>query len=211
MCLALDVCLAVITFDDAPTGQVAAGYQGFTWNNFYTLDSTGHTEGYKTGTVSAPNVAFDADGEPASFSYSAGTFDLLSMYLIGARVDGTGTVTGSVGGTTVATIDLQIYLASVTYFQFTGFTGLDTITMTPDVNDGNHHFALDNMGVHQHPHPQPAPPSPPPPSPSPSHGGLTIALGSRLSTNIAKVFDGQCGLSKIALRLATSQIHGRVI
>src|SRR5277367_973405 len=63
----------VITFDDLTDSQhgtaITDGYNGFTWNNFYINNTTLRPDvesGYKAGTVSSPNVAFNGSGDPAS-------------------------------------------------------------------------------------------------------------------------------------------------
>jgi hypothetical protein len=73
----------VITFDDLPSySQISNGYAGLNWNNFYVLNTPDYglnPSGYQNGTVSVPNVAFNAWGNPASISStnSAG-FSLVS-------------------------------------------------------------------------------------------------------------------------------------
>ena len=136
-------------------GQVPAGYIGFTWNKFDTLVGSVYGGGYTTGTVSPPNVAYDGFGDATSFSYPGGTFDLVSLYLTGAfptGEDGSVTVTGSVGGTTDATIDRSSSRPRQRYlFAFTGFIGLNNVTMIPDVAGNRHQYAMDNLAVIQYP------------------------------------------------------------
>lgn len=73
---------AVLTFDDVPTAQYTnfpADYAGMQWNNFL-IGNQALSASYSNGVVSSPNIAFNAAGDPASFS-SANTFTLVSGYL----------------------------------------------------------------------------------------------------------------------------------
>jgi hypothetical protein len=65
-----------ITFDDLTDNGggtvIANGYHGLNWSNFYVVNTADYyasqgTNGYTNGTVSGPNVAFNAYGTPASF------------------------------------------------------------------------------------------------------------------------------------------------
>src|SRR5580700_8298803 len=84
-----------ITFDDIlATGigtdytVVPNGYQGFDWNNFDVINTTGiPPSGLLNGAVSAPNVAYNALGNPSSFS-DATPFILDSGYFTGAFRNG---------------------------------------------------------------------------------------------------------------------------
>ena len=85
----------LLTFDDLSSvspGNIWAiipnGYGNLQWNNFGVVNGSVRpvTEGYRTGTVSPTNVAFNILGDPASIS-SGGTFTLDSAYLTAAFVD----------------------------------------------------------------------------------------------------------------------------
>ena len=76
----------VITFDDLGSNeaQIPTGYDGFNWSSsFYYLNSGSFPDGYHTGVVSQPNVAFNAFGDSVSFS-SGTAFDLTSAYITSA-------------------------------------------------------------------------------------------------------------------------------
>jgi hypothetical protein len=80
-----------LTFDDLSPGQfsnsITNDYGGLQWNNFgVTAGAIGN--GYQTGTVSPPNVAFNEYGAPASISFT-GTFTLKSAYLTSAYANQT--------------------------------------------------------------------------------------------------------------------------
>src|SRR5690242_5882980 len=90
---------SIIMFDDLSPATVSAsgfrtdpimnGYAGLQWQNFYVSDTRYGpypSDGYKNGTVSPNNVAFNANGTPASLS--GPTFDLNSGYFTGAWNDG---------------------------------------------------------------------------------------------------------------------------
>src|SRR5713226_3385679 len=76
----------LLTFDDvalAPGDHVPLyGYGGLEWSNFSAYNSSLLTAnfGYRAGMVSAPNVAFNDYGDPASIR-SSGRFNLISAYL----------------------------------------------------------------------------------------------------------------------------------
>jgi hypothetical protein len=80
----------LVTFDDLPVvgGSIPNGYQGLVWSNFWYenailgANELG-TNGYYYGMVSASNVAFNANGNPAEIE-SATNFDFFSTYLTGA-------------------------------------------------------------------------------------------------------------------------------
>ncbi|MFP5390170.1 MAG: hypothetical protein ACLGI6_01285, partial [Gammaproteobacteria bacterium] len=69
----------VIDFDDLPSSigdPLPEGYADLSWDNFFFLEAANFgPSGYQTGTVSPPNVGFNAYGSPASF-YSATPFTL---------------------------------------------------------------------------------------------------------------------------------------
>jgi hypothetical protein len=68
--------IETITFDDIPNAAseppIANGYAGLNWNNFYVLNAStyggGQPNGYTNGIVTAPNVAYNAYGNPASIA-----------------------------------------------------------------------------------------------------------------------------------------------
>ena len=69
----------VITFDDlaAPSSDgmpIPNGYSGLNWSNFYVANSSQSSmvnSGYRYGTITSPNVAYNAYGSDASFSAPA--------------------------------------------------------------------------------------------------------------------------------------------
>jgi len=93
----------LITFDDLPDNSVYQGIPnpsaGFDWSpHFWYLDAADYPypSGYQNGVVSAPNVAFNENGLPVSFSRRPSMpFELDSFYLAAAWRDGLEvTVTG---------------------------------------------------------------------------------------------------------------------
>jgi hypothetical protein len=74
----------LITFDDLATSSympITNGYAGFNWTNVWVANSVYLGDGYLSGTVSSPNVAFNGFGADASFSVASGTFTLTSAYI----------------------------------------------------------------------------------------------------------------------------------
>jgi hypothetical protein len=111
----------LITFDDLPVNGacgaafITNGYQGLDWSNFSWLAGTdcSANNGYINGTVSRPHVAFNAFGNPASFS-RATTF-AWSGYLTAAWRNAVDvTITGMLGTTTVYTDAFQLGIAGPT-------------------------------------------------------------------------------------------------
>lgn len=139
---------AVITFDDisAPRLILLERYKNFEWSRFFVVNGQYFGRGFAPGTISSPNVLLSYT--PASFKYLSGTFSVVSLYLTGGFCDLTVTVTGSIGGTTVASVNLSIFLDRPTLFKLSGFNGLDTLTFTPNEPE---FFILDNIAVFKGP------------------------------------------------------------
>lgn len=80
----------VIGFDDLPgdeTEAIAAGYQGFTWNNLGAIRADAYPgSGYAAGTVSFANTAFNRDGGTAAVS-KAGGFDFVGAWFTSAWLE----------------------------------------------------------------------------------------------------------------------------
>ncbi len=138
-----------ITFDDLPVeGEfITNGYNGFDWNNFYVFGK-GTTNpyysgtGYQNGTVSQPNVAFNAFADPASI-LSLTPFTFNSAYLTSAFNDGnqikiTGLLGGIVKDTKTVTLNTVTPLLATFNFQ-----NIDTLTFT-SLNNRNQ-FVIDDF------------------------------------------------------------------
>lgn len=83
----------LITFDDLTPSPflgsaIPSPYDGLYWSNFYVLDGQEQysTNGYLLGIVSAPNVAFNGYGDPASITAN-GSFNFISACLTAAWMD----------------------------------------------------------------------------------------------------------------------------
>ena len=85
------------------------GYQGFDWSNFWVLAGAFlPLSGYSAGMVSAPNVAYNSFGDPASFS-STTDFTLTSGDFTGAWNDGLSiTVQGFNGATLLDSVTFVV-------------------------------------------------------------------------------------------------------
>jgi hypothetical protein len=141
----------LLTFDDIPTGggnpPIPNGYGGLNWYNFGVLDglSVPPSYGYYTGLVSAPNVAFNFYGSPASISVSSGLFDLDSAYLTSA-LNSQPTQYIQVQGYSGTTMRYNnTYLVNNTGPTFINFDylGINSVTFT----SGAQEFAMDNLTV----------------------------------------------------------------
>ena len=98
----------VLDFDTLGSDQpIPSGYGGFDWNNFYTINGSvpnGGKSGYHLGTVSSPNVAYNAYGNPASISWLPSgpitAFNFIGAYFTSAWNDNLQLqVQGFLGGT----------------------------------------------------------------------------------------------------------------
>ncbi|MBD2212249.1 PEP-CTERM sorting domain-containing protein [Nostoc linckia FACHB-104] len=145
----------VIDFDDLPgdIDWIQNGYKGFNWNNFAYLNSANYDNpsGYKNGTVSNPNVAFNSSGKPAYVSINSGQFDFNSAYLTGAWNNGLNIlVEGFFNGNKKYSQTINVLSTSPTLFNF-NFLGIDQLKFTSfdGVNAGygryGKHFVLDNF------------------------------------------------------------------
>lgn len=147
----------VLTFDDLPSiccTLIPNGYGGLQWDNFgvlgaYTSSSYTGT-GYDTGTVSPPNVAYNGNANPASFS-SGTAFSLNSMYVTKAWNAGITHFDGYVGNALTYTMDVFSTTTGPTLATF-NWTGLNKVTMS----DGNYtlHTAIDNLTLSPVPEPE---------------------------------------------------------
>ncbi|MBX9252529.1 PEP-CTERM sorting domain-containing protein [Desmonostoc muscorum CCALA 125] len=163
----------VLTFDDLPPtdifdgSPIPNGYGGLNWENFYYLTSQtygNNPSGYLNGTVSSPNVAYNAFGEPASVStvtLGSGTFNFNSTYLTAAWNNGLSIlVEGFLGGITKYATTVTVDTTSPTLFNF-DFLGIDSLKFTSfgGVNAGydgvGEHFALDNFTYNSETVPEP--------------------------------------------------------
>jgi hypothetical protein len=143
-----------LTFDSLGDGSpIPNGYGGFNWSNFYTLNGANNApSGYANGVVSSPNVAYNAYGNPASFS-GAG-FELVSGDFTAAWNDGLSIlVQGYNGASLIDTTTFVVNTSGPTLETF-DWTGLTSVTFTssggthnPNLDGNGEHFALDNLSV----------------------------------------------------------------
>jgi hypothetical protein len=146
-----------ITFDeilDPGSGTpIPNGYHGLDWDNFWALNTPalGGPNGFQAGTVSSPNVAFNAFGAPAVVS--DGTFDLNSAYLTAAWNDDLNVqVIGSLLGVSVYdnTYVLSATAPSLINFNYLGIDSVQFVSFG-GTNHGyggfGSQFAIDNLVV----------------------------------------------------------------
>jgi hypothetical protein len=143
----------VVTFDDLPEtlSPIPNGYGGLNWNNFYHLNgSLEYPYGYFNGTVSTPNVAFNAYGNPASVSIGSGQFDFNSAYLTAAWNNKVNIlVKGLLGGTVKYSTTVTVDTTHPRQFNF-NFLAIDNLKFKSLSYD---HFALDNFDYKAVPEP----------------------------------------------------------
>ncbi|MGH7038879.1 MAG: PEP-CTERM sorting domain-containing protein [Stellaceae bacterium] len=139
----------VIGFDDLTDSgngtAIANGYQGLDWNNFDVLNTADFTanvgaNGAAAGTTSPPNIAFNGNGDFASFT-STSTFNLVSADMTAFWNDGmTVTVTGLLNGTRVDTETVTVNSTSPTLETFT-FADINEVDITTSGGTQNNNYA----------------------------------------------------------------------
>jgi hypothetical protein len=135
------------------------GYEGLDWNNFYVMNTTDYYEntganGYTNGTASAPNVAYNGFGYPASISSST-PFTFNSAYFNAAWNNGLSiTLTGLLNGVAEDSATFQVNAtgsATLETFNWTDINELDFSSAggTPaGYNNGDGAiFTLDNLTI----------------------------------------------------------------
>jgi hypothetical protein len=146
--LARPAAATTIGFDDLLGGgttdmQIGNPYAGFTWDNFYVLDtvlynSQNGPSGYSNGVVSLNNVGFTGFSETASFS-AAQPFELDSFHVGAGWNDGMSvTVTGFRNGLAVAT-DTFLVSTSGSLLRTPHWSNIDTVTIS-SVGGVNHGY-----------------------------------------------------------------------
>ncbi|WP_426437758.1 nidogen-like domain-containing protein [Bradyrhizobium genosp. P] len=141
-----------LTFDDLPAGGIVVpnGYGSLNWSNFdYLHGPSIYPSGYFFGTVSAPNVAYNGYGNPASVSGAA--FDFIGADLTSAWNNGlTITVDDYNNGTLLDEKTVVVNTTSPTWFEF-DFTDITNLVFTSSggtsagYNGSGTQFALDNF------------------------------------------------------------------
>ncbi|MFT4151574.1 MAG: VPLPA-CTERM sorting domain-containing protein [Paracoccaceae bacterium] len=136
-----------LDFEDltGSVSQIAGGYQGFTWSNFYDITKSYlPATGYDYGTVSGVISIFNAYGSPASLA-SSSDFTLNSFYataawgamdlILTAYNDGVQVFSGSyaLNTTTPTLISLD-------------WAGVDYVTFSSSINS---QFAVDDLSFNQ--------------------------------------------------------------
>jgi hypothetical protein len=146
-----------INFDDLGGYEtpISNGYAGLNWNNWFVLDGTGfEPSGYVNGVVSKENVAYNAYGDPATFSAQKGSFTLNSFYLTAAWNNNLDvTVRGyDAANALVDKASFQVSTSGPTLERF-NWTNLASVTLSTSggvpagYNGGGTHVALDNLTI----------------------------------------------------------------
>ena len=145
-----------LMFDDVITSSAVAmpvGYGGLNWENMRVVRGEFVPDsGYARGMVSAPNVASNPQGNPASFSLASGTFELTSFYATAAWREGLeATFTGFLGATQVHQYTGLLSMFAPTLIEL-NWIGINRVEMfgtggVDDPGDGGTgpHIVLDNL------------------------------------------------------------------
>ncbi|NMG09292.1 PEP-CTERM sorting domain-containing protein [Brasilonema sp. UFV-L1] len=156
----------VVTFDDIQTTSdgdvIPNGYAGLNWDNFHSLDSSSlASTGYGYGTVSAPNVAFNSEGNPATVSIDNGKYDLNSVHLAAAWNNGLNIlVEGFLGEELLYSKTVTVDSTASTQYNL-DFLDIDNVRFTSSggvdagYGGGGTQFALDNFTYETEPVPEP--------------------------------------------------------
>lgn len=146
-----------ITFDDLPTAtteaEIADGYSGFNWDNFYILTPTSSiysSSGFVNGLVSATNVAFNAWAEPAAFS-STSAFTFVSAYVTKGWETGVTHFDGYVGNTLTYSVDVSSTKDAPTLATF-NWVGVTKVVVSDANKTGQ--SVVDNITVAAVPEPE---------------------------------------------------------
>ncbi|WP_066376687.1 hypothetical protein [Anabaena sp. CA = ATCC 33047] len=149
----------VINFDDLTNSEahIPNGYNRLKWDNFYMLNTVNYVyaSGYKNGTVSQRNIAYNAWAKPATISgISGNTFNFNSVYLTAAWKNGLnilveGFTKGNLSYSQIVTVDsitptqFVFNYLNVDRVRFSSFGGVQV----PDYVGVGQHFALDNLSL----------------------------------------------------------------
>jgi len=140
---------ALVSFDDLSPGvdwiDIPSGYASLNWTNFGALIGSFRpiSEGYRVGTISPQNVAFNKYGDPAEISAS-GSFNLVSAYVTAAYANPTTlTVLGYSGAIQIynGSFSITKTIPSQINFDYLGVTRVRFI-VSPSTP-----FALDDLVV----------------------------------------------------------------
>jgi hypothetical protein len=137
--------------DPQPTGatQIADGYSGLHWDNFYALDTRPASyanTGYRHGTVSGTSVGFNGSGLDATFSADV-TFSLKSGYFTGVFSDYPITLTAFLGGTEVGHKTFNVINTLPTHVKFGHrFDHIDAVTVSTGSAPSSQ-VAIDNLRI----------------------------------------------------------------
>lgn len=143
----LSASATVINFDDfQQESWINNGYGSLNWSNFRVLN--GHQlpqSGYFNGMVSEKNVAYNANGFPASFS-SGSAFTFNSLYLTAAWNDDLNLkISGYRNGTLVNETSFLLSTASP-ILKTLNWTNIDTVEFV--TSGGIHHGGYSGQGTH---------------------------------------------------------------
>ena len=139
----------VLNFDAIPctTSAIPNGAGGLNWANMFCADGPTTGGGYATGTVSSPNIAFNAGGNPATVTRSGGgVFSLSSAQLTTAFTPAPQVrVEGFVGATSVAVLTFSPTNTGPTLVDLSAITNVDRVVFTSLPTGQLRQFVLDDL------------------------------------------------------------------
>ena len=139
----------VLNFDAIPctTSAIPNGAGGLNWANMFCADGPTTGGGYATGTVSSPNIAFNAGGNPATVTRSGGgVFSLSSAQLTTAFTPAPQVrVEGFVGATSVAVLTFSPTNTGPTLVDLSPIVNVDRVVFTSVPGGTYQQFVLDDL------------------------------------------------------------------
>ena len=139
----------LLNFDaiPCPTSAIPNGTGGLNWANMFCADGPTTGGGYATGTVSSPNIAFNAGGNPATVTRSGGgVFSLSSAQLTTAFTPAPQVrVEGFVGATSVALLTFSPTNTGPTLVDLSPIVNVDRVVFTSVPGGAYQQFVLDDL------------------------------------------------------------------
>ncbi len=131
---------------------LGATYQGFTWTNFFALNTLGGSwekSGYVPGSVSGSNVGLNGEGKTASFSsVSSSTFTLNSFDLTAVWVDGLSVKVSGYNGSNLVADRTFEPLADRSTLVTLNWAGVNRVTF--EASGGTHHPGYETTDISGH-------------------------------------------------------------
>lgn len=138
-----------LNFEAIPcaTSAIPNGTGGLDWDNMFCGNGPVLGAGYATGTTSSPNIAFNAQGNPATVTRNgAGVFSLSSAQLTAAFAPTPQVrIEGFVGATLVAVLTFSPTNTAPTLVDLSAIANVDRVVFTSMPTGAFQQFVLDDL------------------------------------------------------------------